>query len=125
MLQFRNINKSFSGVEVLHDVSAIIKEGKVTAIMGENGAGKSTLMKVLGGVIADHEGELFWKDKKLQFINTKDAEKSGIVMIHQELNLVPDLSIGENIFLGKEPVNKFGFINFSEVHAASDKLLKD
>jgi ribose transport system ATP-binding protein len=125
MLEFKNIRKSFDGVEVLRGVSFSIREGKVTALMGENGAGKSTLMKILCGVIPDYEGEISLHDRVLNFKSVKDAEREAIAMIHQELNLVPHLSIGENIFLGKEPVNRFGFINFKKIHDQSNLLLKD
>lgn len=125
MLELRNISKSFSGVQVLHDVSFKIAEGRVTALMGENGAGKSTLMKILGGVISDYDGEIFFEGREIKSSTTKQAEQTGIAMIHQELNLVPDLSIGENIFLGQEPVNALGFINFKNIHAHTNQLLKD
>lgn len=124
MLEFRKVSKSFSEVKVLRDVSFSITEGKVTALMGENGAGKSTLMKILAGAIQDYEGRIFFQNKELISANTKEAEQAGISMIYQELNLVPDLSIGENIFLGKEP-ERLGFVDFKEIHEQSNKLLQE
>lgn len=124
-VSFHSVSKSFSGVEVLHKVSFSIGEGKVTALMGENGAGKSTLMKILAGVITEYQGEVFIKGKKPSVANTKEAGESGVAMIHQELNLVPDLSIGENIFLGKEPANRLGIIRFNHLHDESNRLLRE
>lgn len=125
MLQFSNIKKAFSGVEVLHGVSFSVNAAAVTALVGENGAGKSTLMKILSGVLVDYEGDILIDGQKRVFKNPVQAETAGISIIHQELNLIPDLTVAENIFLGKEPVGKFGLVKFKELHRKADELLKE
>ncbi len=125
MLEFKNISKQFSTVKVLHDISFSIDKGKLIALMGENGAGKSTLMKILCGVYPDFQGEVILKNNQVQFKNPRDAEHAGIAMIHQELNLIPDLSIAENIFLGKEPINSMGVIDSKTMLSKSDEILKE
>lgn len=125
MLRLSNIKKSFSGVEVLHGVSFSIERGSVTALVGENGAGKSTLMKILSGVYIDYNGDVFIDDEKIFFKNPREAKKSGISIIHQELSCIPDMTVAENIFLGEEPVRKFGFVNFPKLFADAEVILKD
>ena len=98
MLIAQNITKKFAGVTALNNVNLELHPGKVNAIIGENGAGKSTLMKVLSGVHVDYEGSIIYNNETLKLTGTRDAEAKGIVIIHQELNLVPGLSITENIF---------------------------
>ncbi|WP_332525245.1 sugar ABC transporter ATP-binding protein [Terrisporobacter sp.] len=123
ILKMTNIVKEFPGVKALDGVNIELYEGRIMALMGENGAGKSTLMKILSGVYKKNSGEIFYKGKKEDIKGPKDATDKGIAIIHQELNLVNDLSIGENIFLGREP--KKGFrINFNKLHADSEVLLK-
>ena len=123
ILKMTNIVKEFPGVKALDGVNIELYEGKVMALMGENGAGKSTLMKILSGVYKKDGGEIFYRGKKEDIKGPKDATDKGIAIIHQELNLVNDLSIGENIFLGREP--KKGFkIDFNKLHADSEVLLK-
>ncbi|SDR17964.1 monosaccharide ABC transporter ATP-binding protein, CUT2 family [Rhizobiales bacterium GAS113] len=99
-----NISKAFSGVVVLRDVSFDLRRGEVHALMGENGAGKSTLVKIFSGVHADYQGKIFIDGAETRFFDVRDAERAGIAMIHQELNLVPELNVAENIFLGREPL---------------------
>ena len=111
MLQTKNITKKFPGVTALENVCLQIDAGKVTAIIGENGAGKSTLMKILSGVYPDYEGQIIFKDKPVQFNGTAAAQNAGIAIIHQELNLIPYLTITENIFLGRELVTAFGLLD--------------
>ena len=125
MLEFKNIRKSFSGVEVLHGISFATEPAKIIAIVGENGAGKSTLMRILSGIVRDYDGEIFLNHNLLRARTPRAAEQAGISMIHQELNLVQDLSIGENIFLGKEPTMSLGRVNFSRIYEESDKLLQE
>lgn len=108
MLVVENISKRFAGVPALDNINLEIQGGKVTAIIGENGAGKSTLMKILSGVYPDYEGRILFKDKEVRFSNPKQAQEQGISIIHQELNLIPHLSITENIFLGREITNWAG-----------------
>ena len=123
MLIANNISKSFSGVPALQNVSLELHPGKVNAIIGENGAGKSTLMKILSGVYADYDGQVIFNDKGVRFRNTKEAQASGIAIIHQDLNLVPDLSIADNIFLGRE-LTKFGMLDETGMYSQTKDLLK-
>jgi ribose transport system ATP-binding protein len=126
VLEAKGITKEFPGVLALNKVSLRVYAGKVNAMMGENGAGKSTLMNILSGVYTTYDGDLLLEGKKVTFRNTADAQKAGIAMIHQELNLVPQLSIAENIFLGREPINRAGLIDYSTMRnnavAILDKL---
>src|SRR6185295_4045197 len=111
MLAAKNISKRFSGVVALANINLELYPGKVNAIIGENGAGKSTLMKIFSGVHTQYEGEITFNNQRVQFSNTKEAEQTGIAIIHQELNLVPYLSVAENIFLGREISNAFGSLD--------------
>ena len=126
LLEMRNITKTFPGVKALDDVNLLVEEGEIHALVGENGAGKSTLMKVLSGIhnYGTYEGEIYYDGKLCQFTNIKDSEKLGIVIIHQELALVPELSIGENMFLGNEKLNRFGGIDWDGTYAEAAKYLK-
>ncbi len=104
ILEMKNITKDFSGVKALDNVSFSVEANEIHALCGENGAGKSTLMKVLSGVYADNEftGDIYYENNKCEFKTIRDSEDLGIVIIHQELALVPDMSIVDNIFLGNE-----------------------
>ena len=124
MLTVNNITKRFPGVLALDDVSLSIEAGKVTALIGENGAGKSTLMKILSGVYPEYEGTLVWKGQPVRFTNTKDAQQHGIAIIHQELNLIPHLSVAENIFLGREPLTRFGTVDKKAMYRETTALLQ-
>ena len=93
------------------------------ALIGENGAGKSTLMKILCGVLSDYTGSILLNNRKVKFRNPREAENAGIAIIHQELNLVTHLNVAENIFLGREPVNAFGIIDFKRMNAETEILL--
>jgi methyl-galactoside transport system ATP-binding protein len=108
VLEMKNISKRFPGVVALDRVSLRVRPGTVHALMGENGAGKSTLMKCLFGMYHAEEGEIVFKGKQTRFPSTKDALDAGVSMIHQELANVPDRSVQENIWLGREPVLRFG-----------------
>jgi ribose transport system ATP-binding protein len=123
MLQAVNISKSFPGVKVLQGVNFNFYPGKVNAILGENGAGKSTLLKVLTGVYTDYEGEIILNGTTLKFDGIKDAQAAGIGIIHQELNLIPHLSISENLFLGNELINRWGLLDSSEMENQTKVLL--
>ena len=102
LLEMKHINKSFPGVQALRDVSLSLRHGEVHALIGENGAGKSTLMKVLSGVHQAESGQIFWEGQEIKIHSTKEATAYGISIIYQELNLMPNMSIRENIFLGRE-----------------------
>lgn len=123
MLEAKHITKQFSGVTALSDVNMQLHPGKVNAIIGENGAGKSTLMKIFSGVHTQYEGEIWLNGKKVQFANTKEAEAAGIAIIHQELNLVPYLSVAENIFLGREITNMFEMVDKKQMNKQTSVLL--
>ncbi len=120
----RDISKEFPGVKALSNVSMTVRRGEIHAICGENGAGKSTLMKVLSGVwpAGTYDGEIHFNGQLVEFNNIRDSEHAGIVIIHQELALIPELSIGENIFLGNEVANG-GVINWMTTRQRASELL--
>ena len=124
ILEMRGIAKSFPGVKALREVNLVVKAGEIHAVCGENGAGKSTLMKVLSGVYpyGSYEGDIVYKGEVRRFANIAQSEHEGIIIIHQELALVPLLSIAENIFLGNEPA-KFGVIDWDEAFRRTRELL--
>src|SRR6201992_98075 len=104
LLTMRGIVKAFSGVKALDGIDLTVARGECVGLCGENGAGKSTLMKVLPGVYppGSYEGEITWEGEPLRAASVRDTERAGIIIIHQELMLVPELSVAENIFLGNE-----------------------
>lgn len=105
-LEMKGISKSFPGVKALENINLSLYKGEVLALLGENGAGKSTLMKILSGVYQKDEGEIFIKGSEVEIKNVKEAEKLGISIIHQELSVLPNLTVAENLFLGNEKINK-------------------
>jgi putative multiple sugar transport system ATP-binding protein len=125
ILEMRNITKTFPGVKALDNVNLIVKEGEIHALVGENGAGKSTLMKVLSGVYphGTYTGDILFKGNVCEFKDIKQSEHLGIVIIHQELALIPNLSIAENIFLGNEQAKK-GIIDWNDTTLNARELLK-
>lgn len=125
ILEMRNITKTYPGVKALDDVNFSVERGEIHALVGENGAGKSTLMKVLSGVIphGEYTGNIIFEGKECRFSDIKHSEDVGIVIIHQELALIPFLSIAENIFLGNE-CEKNGVINWRESFLRTRELLK-
>jgi putative multiple sugar transport system ATP-binding protein len=124
ILEMRGISKSFPGVKALRDVNLVVNEGEIHAICGENGAGKSTLMKVLSGVYpyGSYEGDIIYQGQERRFSRIADSEHLGIIIIHQELALVPLLSIAENIFLGNEPA-RMGVIDWNVAFNRTRELL--
>ncbi|SDN16895.1 monosaccharide ABC transporter ATP-binding protein, CUT2 family [Geodermatophilus siccatus] len=126
ILEMRGITKTFPGVKALEDVNLAVRRGEIHAICGENGAGKSTLMKVLSGVYptGSYEGEIVFDGQPVRFNGIRDSEHVGIVIIHQELALVPYLSIAENIFLGNERRGRFGVIDWNKANAEAGELLR-
>ena len=122
----RNITKEFPGVKALDGVTFDLDGGEFHALVGENGAGKSTLMKVLSGVYpaGSYGGEILINGETKNFKTVRDAENAGVAIIFQELSLVKELTVGENIFLGREP-NRFGVINWAELYQKAGKLLQD
>ncbi|OYD06756.1 multiple monosaccharide ABC transporter ATP-binding protein [Paludifilum halophilum] len=125
LLEMKKITKEFPGVKALKDVNLQVKEGEIHALCGENGAGKSTLMKVLSGVYpyGSYTGDILFQGQECQFKDIKQSESLGIVIIHQELALIPELTIGENIFLGNEQSKK-GVIDWSQTVIQTKDLLK-
>lgn len=123
-ISISHITKAFPGVVALEDVSLEISSGELHAICGENGAGKSTLMKILSGVITQYDGELHIRGTPVQFRNTRDAEVSGISMIHQELNLVDELSVAANLFLGRE-LSRWGILDDRRMETTARELLAE
>jgi ribose transport system ATP-binding protein len=123
ILEIRNVSKEFSGVYALKNVDMQIFPGMVTAVIGENGAGKSTLMKIVSGVYQQSEGDVLLNGEIISFKDPKEAADKGVVIIHQELNLIPNLSITENLFLGNEITNKFGLLDYVRMHKKAKELL--
>ncbi|WP_193142968.1 multiple monosaccharide ABC transporter ATP-binding protein [Meridianimarinicoccus sp. MJW13] len=125
LLEMRSITKTFPGVKALDEVELTVREGEIHALVGENGAGKSTLMKVLSGVYpaGSYDGEIHYDGQLAQFRDIADSERQGIIIIHQELALVPLLSIAENLFLGNEQA-RGGIINWQSTFQQTEKLLR-
>jgi ribose transport system ATP-binding protein len=117
ILEIENVSKSFPGVKALDNVSFNLRKGEVHALVGENGAGKSTLMKILSGVYQADEGTIRYKGKEVSFRDVTQASKAGIGIIYQELNLIPDLSVAANIFIGREPLTRIGTLDEKKMNA--------
>ncbi|WP_159651313.1 ribose ABC transporter ATP-binding protein RbsA [Vibrio atypicus] len=123
ILQLSDIEKAFPGVKALDKASLNVYPGRVMALMGENGAGKSTLMKVLTGIYSKDAGSIHYQGQTAAFKGPRDSQEAGISIIHQELNLIPELTIAENIFLGREFTSPLGRIQWDKTYAEADKLL--
>ena len=125
LLEMKNITKTFPGVKALDNVNLKVEEGEIHALVGENGAGKSTLMNVLSGIYpyGSYEGDIVYDGEVCKFNKIKDSEEKGIVIIHQELALIPYMSIGENMFLGNERGHKYA-LDWNETYGKADELLK-
>ena len=117
LLEMKSITKTFPGVKALDNVNLRVEEGEIHALVGENGAGKSTLMNVLSGIYpyGTYEGDIIYNGEVCKFAKIKDSEEKGIVIIHQELALIPYMTIGENMFLGNERGKKAA-IDWSETY---------
>ena len=124
VLEAHGISKSFPGVKALDGVDLTLRAGRSTALLGENGAGKSTLMKILAGVQSPDSGKLIVEGRPVSFNNPRHAIDQGIAMIYQELSLVPDLTIAENIFLGREPLWLDTVIDYSEMNRRAIQWLQ-
>jgi ribose transport system ATP-binding protein len=116
VLEMRHVSKSFGGVKALRDVDFSILNGEIHGLVGENGAGKSTMMKIIAGVHAGFEGEMLVKGQPVHFRSARDALAAGIGMVHQELSVIPDLSVAENVFLGHQPVTASGVIDWRRMN---------
>ncbi|WP_306331168.1 ribose ABC transporter ATP-binding protein RbsA [Vibrio injensis] len=123
ILALSQIDKAFPGVKALDQACLNVYPGRVMALMGENGAGKSTLMKVLTGIYSKDAGIIEYQGQPASFKGPRDSQQAGISIIHQELNLIPQLTIAENIFLGREKTSAFGRILWQEMYAEADQLL--
>ena len=126
ILEMNNITKEYPGVKALNNVNLKIERASIHALVGENGAGKSTLMNILSGTIAHNEytGQILYNNNECKFQKIHDSEKLGIVIIHQELALIPELTIAENMFLGNERKNRFGIIDWNETFYRADQAMK-
>ena len=124
ILTMKDIDKSFPGVHALDHVNFEVKRGEVHALMGENGSGKSTLMKVLTGIYQKDSGSITYKGKETEFHNTREAQDAGVVIVHQELNMVGDLTVAQNIFIGREPKKGFS-IDDKKMIEDSKKLFQE
>ena len=125
IISIRQVSKHYPGVRALVDISLEIGRGELMAVVGENGAGKSTLMKILAGVITDYDGQVALAGREVRFHSTRDAERSGVSIIHQELNLVEQLSAAANIFLGRELCGARGFLNQAAMDEQAGALLSE
>lgn len=124
ILELKKISKSFSGVEVLHEVAFALRPGEVHALLGENGAGKSTLVKIVTGVHHPDKGEILLNGEPVHFGDARDSRQAGIAAIYQELSLFPDLDVAENIFAGRQPVTAGGHVDWRKLYAEAAKLLE-
>lgn len=125
ILEMNHITKAFSGVTVLHDVTLRVHRGIVMGLMGENGAGKSTLMKILQGIYTPTKGEVIFDGKQLKASNITQALLAGVSMIHQEMSPIPDMTVAENIYIGREPKTKLGFVDEKKLKEMTQELLDD
>ncbi|RPJ21971.1 MAG: sugar ABC transporter ATP-binding protein [Chloroflexi bacterium] len=124
ILELRKISKSFSGVEVLHEVSLALRPGEIHALLGENGAGKSTLVKIITGVYHPDKGEILLNDEAVLFSDARESRQAGVAAIYQELSLFPDLDVAENIFAGRQPIKPGGRVDWRKLYAEAGKLLE-
>src|SRR5260221_10882320 len=124
ILEMRDISKSFAGVQALRSVWFTCRRGRVHALVGENGAGKSTLIKILAGAYQADSGEIVFNGKRYTSLTTREALDNGIRIIYQELNLIPYMSVAENIFLGREPRTRVGLIDGKRLYKQAGELLK-
>jgi len=124
LLEVRGISKGFPGVVALNDVDFKLRAGSVHALMGENGAGKSTLMKIIAGIYIPDRGEIRLRGQKIALKSPIDALRQGIAMIHQELNLMPYMTVAENVWITREPKNRVGFIDHGALYRKTEALFK-
>ncbi len=125
LLEVSGVGKTFPGVVALDDVKFQLKRGTVHALMGENGAGKSTLMKIIAGVYIPDGGQFRLRGQEIRLNSPLEALENGIAMIHQELNLMPYMTVAENIWIRREPLNRFGFVNHTQMRANTQKLFDE
>lgn len=123
ILELKKVSKSFSGVEVLHNVSFSLRKGEIHALLGENGAGKSTLIKIITGFHQPDCGECYLEGNLVEFNNTSESNQAGIAAIYQDLSLFPDLDVAENVFIGRHPITKSGWVDWRKLYDEAKKLL--
>ncbi|RPJ01280.1 MAG: sugar ABC transporter ATP-binding protein, partial [Chloroflexi bacterium] len=124
ILEMRSISKAFAGVQALNNVSFNCQRGQVHALVGENGAGKSTLIKILAGAYTADQGEIIYEGQHYTSLSAREALAKGIRIIYQELNLIPSMTVAENIYLGREPRIAFGLINRRRMDRQARALLE-
>src|SRR5204862_872839 len=125
ILELHDITKAFGGVEALRGVDFALTAGEIHGLVGENGAGKSTLMKIIASVHADFSGRFVLDGKETRFRSARDAHAAGIAMVHQELSVAPDLTVAENVFLGNQPTNRLGIVQWRRMaREASEQLAR-
>ena len=124
-IELRNIHKAFGSNQVLKGVNLKLKSGEVHALMGENGAGKSTLMNILTGIHKQDQGQIFVDGKEVSFKNPLEAEAAGIAFIHQELNIWPNLTILENLFMMHSVANSLGVLDFKKMRQIAEAKCKE
>ncbi|TFG47857.1 MAG: sugar ABC transporter ATP-binding protein, partial [Anaerolineales bacterium] len=124
LMEVKDITKKFPGVKALDNVSLTFYPGEIHAVVGENGAGKSTLMKVMAGAYKPDQGTIYFQDEKVSFSHPVEAQRMGISIIYQEFNLLPERTVAQNIYLGREP-SKFGVINLRQLNKQTEDVLKD
>src|SRR6476469_2151402 len=124
ILELHDITKAFGGVEALRGVDFALSPGEIHGLVGENGAGKSTLMKIIAGVHADFSGRFVLDGRETRFRSVRDAHAAGIAMVHQELSVAPDLTVAENVFLGSQPTNRFGLVQWRRMAREAGQQLK-
>ena len=122
LLSMENISKTFPGVKALSNVSFEVRAGEIHGLIGENGAGKSTLMKILSGVYEKDSGELYLNGEPVEIENPHQAQELGITIIYQEFNLMPNLTVAENVFIGREP-NRLRFVRWRDLNRQTQDLL--
>ncbi|TDO93852.1 ribose transport system ATP-binding protein [Halanaerobium saccharolyticum] len=123
LLEMHGISKSFYGTQALKDVDIKIEPGEIQAVCGENGAGKSTLMNIMTGILQPDSGEIVFEGQTLSDLNPRTAQEKGISIVHQELSLCPEVSVAENIFMGRVPEKRRGMVNFKQMRQEAEKVL--
>jgi ribose transport system ATP-binding protein len=123
LIDMRGVSKSFGGVQALRDVDFTLKPGEIHGLVGENGAGKSTLMKIIAGVHSGFDGDMRVEGKPVHFRSARDALAHGIGMVHQELSVVPDLTVAENVFLGQQPLKAGGIVDWARMNRDARRLV--
>ena len=125
ILELKDISKNFRSIQALEHVNFELYEGEVHALVGENGAGKSTLMRILAGIYTEYEGSYFLDGKEIRLHTPREALENGIGMIHQELSVIPELSVAENLFLGRQPLTRWGSVDWRTMNRVAQKELHE